>query len=121
MNDEERTAAAFEGGWFHSGDLATMDEEGYIAVVDRKKDLIKTGGEDVASREVEEAIYLLPPDSEVAVVGLPHPRWIAALVAVVVLKAPKGVVFVDALPKNPTGKLLKRQHRQAYATLFAST
>lgn len=142
LNDEERTAAAFEGGWFHSGDLATMDEEGYITVVDRKKDMIKTGGENVASREVEEAIYRLPQVSEVAVVGLPHPRWIEAVVAVVVVKAgqtlsesqvlehcgarmasfkaPKGVVFVDALPKNPTGKLLKRELRQAYAALFAA-
>ena len=67
------TAAAFEGGWFHSGDLATVDDEGYITVVDRKKDMIKTGGENVASREVEEAIYRLPQVSEVAVIGLPRP------------------------------------------------
>ena len=60
FNDPERTAAAFEGGWFHSGDLATIDDEGYITVVDRKKDMIKTGGENVASREVEETIYRLP-------------------------------------------------------------
>ena len=59
FNDDERTAAAFEGGWFHRGDLATIDDEGYITVVDRKKDMIKTGGENVASREVEEAIYRL--------------------------------------------------------------
>lgn len=140
LNDEERTAAAFAGGWFHSGDLAIKDEEGYITVVDRKKDMIKTGGENVASREVEEAIYQLPQVSEVAVVGIPHPRWIEAVVAVVVIKsgqtlneaqvlahcgsrmasfkAPKGVVFVDVLPKNQTGKLLKRQLRDAYASLF---
>ena len=60
FHDDERTAAAFEGGWFHSGDLGTIDDEGYITVVDRKKDMIKTGGENVASREVEEAIYRLP-------------------------------------------------------------
>src|ERR1019366_2369139 len=65
FHDDERTAAAFEGGWFHSGDLATVDEEGYITVVDRKKDMIKTGGENVASREVEEALYRLPQGSEV--------------------------------------------------------
>ena len=70
FHDDERTAAAFEGGWFHSGDLATIDDEGYITVVDRKKDMIKTGGENVASREVEEAIYRLPQVSEVAVVGV---------------------------------------------------
>jgi fatty-acyl-CoA synthase len=141
FHDDERTAAAFEGGWFHSGDLATIDDEGYISVVDRKKDMIKTGGENVASREVEEAIYRLPQVSEVAVVGLPHPRWVEAVTAVIVLKpghtlgeaevlahcgaamagfkAPKAVVFVDALPKNPSGKLLKRQLRELHAGLFA--
>jgi fatty-acyl-CoA synthase len=140
FHDDERTRAAFEGGWFHSGDLATVDADGYISVVDRKKDMIKTGGENVASREVEEVIYRLPQVSEVAVVGLPHPRWVEAVVAIVVVKAgqaltegqllahcqtlmapfkaPKRVVFVDALPKNPSGKLLKRQLRDAHAKLF---
>ena len=87
FHDDERTKTAFEGGWFHSGDLATIDEDGYITVVDRKKDMIKTGGENVASREVEEAIYRLPEVSEVAVIGVPHPRWIEAVVAVIVVKA----------------------------------
>jgi fatty-acyl-CoA synthase len=139
-NDPERTAAAFEGGWFHSGDLGTIDAEGYISVVDRKKDMIKTGGENVASREVEEALYRLAGISEVAVIGLPHPRWIEAVTAVVVakpgagldeatvlahcatqlahFKAPKGVVFVDALPKNPSGKLLKRDLRLRFEGLY---
>jgi fatty-acyl-CoA synthase len=142
FHDDARTAAAFEGGWFHSGDLATIDDEGYISVVDRKKDMIKTGGENVASREVEEAIYRLPGVSEVAVVGLPHPRWVEAVVAVVVakpdaaldeaavlahcaaqlasFKAPKRVLFVDALPKNPSGKLLKRELRQQHTGLFGA-
>jgi fatty-acyl-CoA synthase len=141
FHDDERSAAAFEGGWFHSGDLATIDDEGYISVVDRKKDMIKTGGENVASREVEEAIYRVAGVSEVAVIGLPHPRWVEAVVAVVVrkpdasaldeaavlaqcgahlasFKAPKRVLFVDTLPKNPSGKLLKRELRRAHATLF---
>jgi fatty-acyl-CoA synthase len=140
FNDSERTAAAFEGGWFHSGDLGVIDDEGYISVVDRKKDMIKTGGENVASREVEEALYRLDGVSEVAVVGLPHPRWIEAVTAVVVVKAgqtlsesqvlahaaqqlasfkcPKAVVFVDSLPKNPSGKLLKRELRQRLAGHF---
>ena len=87
FHDDERTKAAFEGGWFHSGDLATVDEEGYITVVDRKKDMIKTGGENVASREVEEALYRLPQVSEVAVIGVPHPRWVEAVVAVIVIKS----------------------------------
>jgi fatty-acyl-CoA synthase len=142
FHDEERTAAAFEGGWFHSGDLATVDAEGYISVVDRKKDMIKSGGENVASREVEEAIYRLAGVSEVAVVGLPHPKWVEAVTAIVVPKAgaalteadvlahcaqqlggykvPKRVVFVETLPKNPSGKLLKRELRQAHETLYAS-
>jgi fatty-acyl-CoA synthase len=135
-NDPIRTAAAFSGGWFHSGDLATVDAEGYITVVDRVKDMIKTGGENVASREVEEMIYRLPAVSEVAVIGLPDPRWIEAVTAIVVVKAgealdeaavvshcagamahfkvPKRVVFVDALPKNPSGKLLKRELRKRF-------
>jgi fatty-acyl-CoA synthase len=137
FNDPERTAAAFEGGWFHSGDLATIDDEGYITVVDRKKDMIKTGGENVASREVEETVYRLDGVSEVAVVGLPHPYWIEAVTALIVrkpgfeamteeqviahcraqmahFKVPKKVIFVDALPKNPSGKLLKRELRVKY-------
>ena len=142
FKDDERSAAAFAGGWFHSGDLATIDDEGFITVVDRKKDMIKTGGENVASREVEETIYRLAQVSEVAVVGVPHPRWVEAVLAVIVVKqgqalsedevlahcrsalasfkAPKGVVFVDALPKNPSGKLLKRQLRDAHAQRFTA-
>ena len=136
--DEERTEAAFAGGWFHSGDLGTIDEEGYITVVDRKKDMIKTGGENVSSREVEEAIYAIEGVSEVAVIGLPDPTWIEAVTAVIVakpgcvlteqgvvsacvgrlatFKLPKRVILTDALPKNPTGKLLKRELRLKYAT-----
>ena len=135
-NDPAKTAAAFAGGWFHSGDLATVDADGYISIVDRVKDMIKTGGENVASREVEEMIYRLSAVSEVAVVGLPDPRWIEAVTAIVVVKSgasldeaevirhcagamahfkvPKRVVFVDSLPKNPSGKLLKRELRQRY-------
>ncbi len=138
--DEEKTKEAFRGGWFHSGDLATIDEEGYISVVDRMKDMIKTGGENVASREVEEAIYRLEGVSEVAVIGAPHPQWIEAVVAVVVPKAgvalnekemlehahkvlasfkvPKRVVFAEALPKNPSGKILKRELRKAHVGAF---
>ena len=134
--DPERTAAAFEGGWFHSGDLGVLDEEGYLTVVDRKKDMIKTGGENVASREVEEVLYSIEGVSEVAVIGLPDPKWIEAVTAVVVrrpnstldeaallaaagkrlahFKVPKRVHFVDALPKNPSGKLLKRELRRLY-------
>ena len=86
-DDEEKTAEAFRGGWFHSGDLGVMTEDGYLSVVDRKKDMIKTGGENVASREVEEAIYELDGVAEVAVFGISHPHWIEAVTAVVVPKA----------------------------------
>ena len=138
--DEERTAQAFEGGWFHSGDLGIIDDEGYITVVDRKKDMIKTGGENVASREVEETLYRMPGVSEVAVIGLPHPYWIEAVTAVIVpkegqelsqeaviafckehmahFKVPKAVVITDALPKNPSGKLLKRELRTRYQQML---
>jgi fatty-acyl-CoA synthase len=134
--DEQRSNAAFTGGWFHSGDLATIDLDGYITVVDRKKDMIKSGGENVASREVEEVLYGLPQISEAAVIGLPDARWIEAVTAVVVLrdgqflseqdvmahcaaklarfKVPKRIVFTDSLPKNPSGKLLKRELRKRF-------
>jgi fatty-acyl-CoA synthase len=136
-HDDERTRSVFEGGWFHSGDLATVDEDGYITVVDRKKDMIKSGGENVASREVEEVIYGLEGVSEVAVIGLPDAKWIEAVTAVVVakpghrvdersvmahcqgklapFKQPKRIIFCEALPKNPSGKLLKRELRARYA------
>ena len=137
--DEIKTAEAFSGGWFHSGDLGVMTEDGYLSVVDRKKDMIKTGGENVASREVEEAIYELDGVAEVAVFGIAHPHWIEAVTAVVVprdgsgltaddvrahartrlagYKRPKYVVFSDGLPKNPSGKILKRDLRQQHAGL----
>ena len=134
-NDPERTAEAFAGGWFHSGDLGVADAEGYITVVDRKKDMIKTGGENVASREVEEVLYRHAAISEVAVIGLPDPKWIEAVTAVIVqrdgqtmtvadvidhcashlssFKVPKNVVFLENLPRNASGKILKRELRMS--------
>lgn len=142
-NDPAKTAEAFAGSWFHSGDLGVMDAEGYLAVVDRKKDRIKTGGENVASREVEEALYLLEGVAEVAVFGVYHPYWIEAVTAVIVArpgagltvdrikahaaitlagyKQPKYVVLTDTLPKNPSGKILKRQLRESYQHLSEET
>jgi fatty-acyl-CoA synthase len=139
LDAPDRTAAAFAGGWFHSGDLGVADEDGFVTVVDRIKDMIKTGGENVASREVEEAIYTHEGVAEVAVVGLPHPEWIECVVAVVVLKAgatvqddelrahsrgalagfkvPKAFAVVDELPKNASGKILKRDLRERFADL----
>lgn len=135
LADPQRTADAFRGGWFHSGDLGLWDEDGFLRVVDRKKDMIKSGGENVASSEVENAIFALDEVAEVAVIGLPDPRWIEAVVAVVVLRAnasldadaiiahcrgslagfkvPKSVRFVDALPKNASGKIVKRNLRDS--------
>ena len=137
--DDAKTAEAFRNGWFHSGDLGVMDEAGRLSVVDRKKDMIKTGGENVASREVEEAIYTLDGVAEVAVFGVDHPTWVEAVVAVVVprdgaviaadtviahartklagFKTPKYVVIAEALPKNPSGKILKRELRTAHASV----
>jgi fatty-acyl-CoA synthase len=140
-NDPDKTAAAFQGGWFHSGDLGVMDADGYLAVVDRKKDMIKSGGENVASREVEEAMFEHPAVAEVAVFGIPHPYWVEAVTAVVVpkpgatvtadelleharirlagYKRPKYVELVASLPKNPSGKILKRDLRETFAGLGA--
>jgi fatty-acyl-CoA synthase len=140
--DEAKTAEAFRNGWFHSGDLGHLDDDGRLTVVDRKKDMIKSGGENVASREVEETIYLLDGVAEVAVFGVSHPRWVEAVAAVVVpkpgaqlteqgviehtrahlagFKTPKYVVIADSLPKNPSGKILKRQLRDRHADLGAA-
>ncbi len=130
LDDAAKTAEAFAGGWFHSGDLGYYDKHGLLHVVDRKKDMIKTGGENVASREVEEILYRHNGIEEAAVFGLAHPVWVEAVVAAVVprkgaapteddilahcrthlagFKTPKHIFFVDSLPKNPSGKLLKR-------------
>lgn len=133
-NKPEATEEAFHDGWFRSGDLARRDTEGYVTIVDRIKDVINTGGVLVASREVEDVIYEHPAVAEVAVIGMPHPRWIEAVTAFVVckpgetvaeseliaqartklaaFKLPKSVVFVDSLPRNSSGKLLKRSLRE---------
>ncbi|WP_395576318.1 acyl-CoA synthetase [Streptomyces sp. BK79] len=131
----EETEAAFRGGWFHSGDLAVRDADGYFTIVDRVKDVINSGGVLVASRQVEDALYTHEAVAEAAVIGLPDERWIEAVTAVVVprgevtgdeliaharerltaFKAPKRVHFVDALPRNASGKILKRELRDRFA------
>ena len=131
----EATDAAFDGQWFHSGDLVRMDADGYVEVVDRVKDVINTGGVLVASRQVEDAIFAMPGVAEVAVVGIADEKWIEAISAFVVLrddageiaeadviahvrdrlagfKVPKRVTFVAELPKNSAGKILKRSLRE---------
>ena len=130
-NNPEATAEAFAGGWFHSGDLATRDEEGYLRLVDRKKDMIVSGGENIYPAEVERVLREHPAVADVAVVGAPHPRWGETPVAFVVgacteqeliehcrahlasYKKPTAVHFVTELPRNAAGKVLKRELRAA--------
>lgn len=132
----EDTARTIVGGWVHTGDMGKYDEQGYIYIVDRKKDMIVSGGENIFPREVEEVLYGHPAILEAAVFGIPDPYWVEKVHAVVVLKegarageeeliehckaqlasfkAPKSVEIVDELPKNPAGKILKRQLRTKY-------
>jgi acyl-CoA synthetase (AMP-forming)/AMP-acid ligase II len=135
--DPEATAKAFAGGWFHTGDIGVLDDDGYLYIVDRLKDMIVSGGENIASSEVERVLYEHEAVVEVAVVGRPDERWGEVPVAYVVLdvgadgadvtaeelidhcrtqlakfKVPKDVTFIDALPRNPSGKVLKRELRE---------
>ncbi|MEW5811928.1 MAG: fatty-acid--CoA ligase FadD5 [Actinomycetota bacterium] len=138
-NNAEATAEAFAGGWFHSGDLVRQDDEGYIWVVDRKKDMIISGGENIYCAEVENALAAHPEIAEAAVIGRPDPKWGEVPVAVLALRAslratdaaplsladldgflterlarykhPRAIEIVDALPRNPAGKVLKTELR----------
>ncbi len=134
MPDE--TSRVMAGGWLHTGDMGYYDEKGFMFIVDRKKDLIISGGENVYPREVEEVLYRHPAVSEVAVIGVPDDKWVERVHAVVTLKegqqataeeiinfckgnlakykAPGSVEFVESLPKNPQGKILKREIREKY-------
>jgi acyl-CoA synthetase (AMP-forming)/AMP-acid ligase II len=131
--DPDATAKAFAGGWFHTGDIGVRDDDGYLYIVDRLKDMILSGGENIAGSEVERVLYEHAAVLEVAVVGRPDDRWGEVPIAFVALrpdtaatadelidhcrgqlarfKVPKEVVFVDALPRNPSGKVLKRELR----------
>lgn len=133
----EATAKSFTDGWFHTGDVARLDADGYLYIVDRKKDMIVSGGENIYPREVEEALYKHPAVLEVAVVGAEDPTWGEKVIAVVATrdgapvppgelidfcreriasyKKPKGVVFIAELPKNASGKVLKRELRAMIA------
>jgi len=136
-NDPEKTAASFFGDWFRSGDVGYLDADGFLFLTDRKKDMIISGGENIASSEVERVVYQLPQVAECAVIGLPDERWGERPVAVVVLrpgtaldlaaldahcrahlaafKVPKELILRDALPRNPSGKVLKRVLRDELA------
>jgi acyl-CoA synthetase (AMP-forming)/AMP-acid ligase II len=133
---EEETQRTLRGGWLHTGDLGRMDEEDFIFLVDRKKDMIKSGGENIFSREVEEAISSHPAVKEVAVIGVTDERWGEAVKAIILpkegipcsekdileychrnlagFKQPKSVTFVSSLPRNITGKVLKTELRKIY-------
>jgi O-succinylbenzoate-CoA ligase len=134
----EATAEAFVGGWFHSGDLCRRDEEGFIYVVDRKKDMIISGGENIYCAEVEAVIDAHPKVQEVAVIGVTHERWVETPRAVIVpvnpedppteaeiiewcrdrlasYKKPTSVVVIDQLPRNASGKVLKTVLRKEHA------
>jgi long-chain acyl-CoA synthetase len=130
-NNPEATQDAFRGGWFHTGDLAYADEDGYYFIVDRKKDLIIRGGYNVYPREVEEVLFAHPAVAEAAVVGKPDDKLGEEVLAFVALKQgasatpeelvafckervaaykyPREVRLVEALPKGPTGKILKKE------------
>jgi fatty-acyl-CoA synthase len=131
--DPEATARAFAGGWFHTGDVGVLDDDGYLFIVDRLKDMIVSGGENIAGSEVERVLYEHDAVLEAAVVGRPDERWGEVPVAFVVLRAghsatadelrghcrdqlakfkvPRAVTFLEALPRNPSGKVLKRELR----------
>ena len=137
FEDPHANEALWRGGWHHTGDVAYRDEHGWLYFLDRKKDMIKSGGENVSSQEVEEAIALHASVAEVAVIGLPDPYWIEKVVACVVpipgsqptedelllharsrlasFKVPKQIFILPEFPKNPSGKVLKRVLRQRFA------
>ncbi|MQY25934.1 Long-chain-fatty-acid--CoA ligase [Nocardia sp. RB56] len=138
FGDPAATEQSFEGGWFHTGDLARQDEEGFVYIVDRTKDMIISGGENIYPSEVENAIYALPEVAEAAVIGTPDPVWGERVTAVVVTrdgatvsperivaackdrlasyKQPREVYFVDELPKTVSGKIRKTDLRERFAT-----
>lgn len=133
-NLPEETEKSIKNGYFHTGDLATVDQQGYLLIVDRAKDIIISGGENISSVEVENALYMHPDVLECAVVAVKHEKWGEVPQAVVVLKegsnateeglidfvkkrlapfkAPKSVVFSDTLPKTGSGKILKTELRK---------
>ena len=130
------TQTAIVKGWLHTGDMGFYDERGFIYIVDRKKDMIISGGENIYPREIEEVLYQHSAIAEASVIGIPDQVWVERVHALIVLKeerqttedeviefckrhlvrykAPKSVEFVESLPKNPQGKILKRELREKY-------
>ena len=131
--DPEATAETLKNGWLYTGDLGCMDEQGYVFIMDRSKDMIISGGENIYPREIEEVIIQHPDVREVAVIGVPDPQWGEAIKAIVSMvpgtavtekdlidfckqsiasyKKPQSIDFVDELPKNNYGKIVKRELR----------
>ncbi|MBV8301600.1 MAG: long-chain fatty acid--CoA ligase, partial [Candidatus Dormibacteraeota bacterium] len=142
-NHPEATAEVIIDGWFHTGDIGRRDADGYFWILDRKKDMIISGGENVYPAEVEDALYEHPDIKEAAAIGVMHPRWGETVRAVVVLhdgrtiteaevieftqgrlaryKQPKSVVFTDQLPRNPTGKVIKFELREKFGQPMTET
>jgi long-chain acyl-CoA synthetase len=134
--DPEATEKAFVDGWFRTGDLGRLDQDGFLYIEDRKKDMIVSGGENIYPAEVENVLAKHPAVADVAVIGVPDAKWGEAVKAVVVpgqgtevtaqelitfarehlagFKLPKSVDFTEVLPRNPSGKLLKREIRAPY-------
>ena len=137
LDDPQASSQAFRDGWFHTGDVGRLDEDGYLFILDRLKDMIRSGGENVASSEIETVIYEVPGVQEAAVIGVPHTRWVEVPAAFVLagpgfdaaaviaacrsrlggFKVPKAVFVIDEMPRNPTGKVLKRELRARLGTL----
>jgi acyl-CoA synthetase (AMP-forming)/AMP-acid ligase II len=135
-NLPDESAAALRGGWMHTGDAGVMDDEGYVYIQDRVKDMIVSGGENIYPRIIEDVLFKHPAVADAAVIGVPHEQWGETVKAVVVVKdgaeateeeiidfcrdklggyeRPRSVDFMKALPRNPTGKVLKRQLREPY-------
>jgi acyl-CoA synthetase (AMP-forming)/AMP-acid ligase II len=134
-NRPDATAETLVDGWLHTGDVATMDEEGFVSIADRIKDMIISGGENVYPAEIENVLMTHPEISEAAVIGMSSEKWGESPFAIVVrssesltqadvlnfchgklagFKQPKGVAFIDVIPRNPSGKILKRVLREQF-------
>ena len=139
-NRPDATADTLRNGWVHTGDVGRFDDAGYLYIVDRKKDMIISGGSNVYAREVEEALLAMDPIREVAVIGLPHPKWGEMVTAVLVSRTgqpvddaameafcrtslpdyrrPKRFFWIDELPRNSYGKVLKRELRTRFTAVM---